>query len=92
MGSSSVFQPDKCRTDPSQQPHVFYKRYVPPFVPSINPLDPSDTSQFDDVFLTMEPQINEETAAGAERDPPEGEPQAGFDDECVLLPRSSLCH
>lgn len=58
-----------------------YVGYVPPFIPSLNPLDPSDTSQFDSVFLTMEPQIHEDEgeAAESDRDPPEGEPQEAFD-------------
>lgn len=37
--------------------HVEGKNYVPPFVPTLNPEDPTDTSQFDDTFLTMDPTI-----------------------------------
>ncbi|GAA5873329.1 hypothetical protein JCM1840_000028 [Sporobolomyces johnsonii] len=61
--------------------HVYHKRYVPPFVPVLNPLDPSDTSQFDDVFLSMAPQVKgDEDDDGGGRDPPEGEPQPAFDE------------
>ncbi|GAA5948795.1 hypothetical protein JCM21900_005302 [Sporobolomyces salmonicolor] len=61
--------------------HVYHKRYVPPFVPVLNPLDPSDTSQFDDVFLSMAPQVKgDEDEEGGGRDPPEGEPQPAFDE------------
>lgn len=75
--------------------HVLHQRYVPPFIPTLNPEDPTDTSQFDDVFLTMEPQVGEgaqDEESESKRDPPEGEPQEAFDqqgndvfDGCELL-------
>lgn len=61
--------------------HIYHKRYVPPFVPTINPDDPTDVSQFDDVFLSMPAQIKGgDDEPGAGREPPEGEPQAAFDE------------
>ncbi|GAA5823767.1 hypothetical protein JCM10212_000878 [Sporobolomyces blumeae] len=65
--------------------HVYHKRYVPPFVPILNPLDPTDTSQFDDMFLSMMPQVHaegeEDVPGGARGDEPSSgvEPQAAVD-------------
>lgn len=57
------------------------KRYNPPFVPTLNPLDPTDTSYFEDAFLMMPPQVkgdpNDDPGAG--RDPPEGKAQDPVD-------------
>ncbi|KAI5479029.1 protein serine/threonine kinase [Pseudohyphozyma bogoriensis] len=58
-------------------------RYVPPFIPNLNPLDPTDTSQFDDTYTSQQPTVENENppdAPGAERDEPEGPPQPAFDD------------
>ena len=62
------------------QSHVYHKRYVPPFVPRLNPQDPTDTSQFDEVFLNMVPQVELEDGEEGFGDPPAGEPQAAFDE------------
>ncbi|MBW0509746.1 hypothetical protein O181_049461 [Austropuccinia psidii MF-1] len=35
--------------------HVRHKRYIPPYVPSVNPDDAMDTQNFDEMFLAMEP-------------------------------------
>ncbi|GAA6002207.1 hypothetical protein JCM10207_003125 [Rhodosporidiobolus poonsookiae] len=58
------------------------RRYVPPWVPTLNADDPTDLSQFDDVFLSMPAQVkgDPEDEPGADRDPPEGEPQAPIDE------------
>ncbi|KAH9854371.1 hypothetical protein C2E23DRAFT_818469 [Lenzites betulinus] len=40
--------------------HVYYKRYIPPYIPPIDPSNASDTQNFDDTFLGMEPVINDE--------------------------------
>lgn len=58
--------------------HVYNRRYMPPFVPQINPEDPTDVSQFDDVFLEMDPTI-EAGEQASDRDPPEGQPQEAID-------------
>ncbi|KAI0319479.1 hypothetical protein OF83DRAFT_1170172 [Amylostereum chailletii] len=41
--------------------HVYYKRYIPPYIPPIDPQNASDTQNFDDTFLDMEPVINDVT-------------------------------
>lgn len=38
--------------------HVFHKRYIPPYIPPTNPLDDTDTQNFDETFLDMKPVIN----------------------------------
>ncbi|KAA1478095.1 kinase-like protein [Dentipellis sp. KUC8613] len=43
--------------------HVYYKRYIPPYIPPIDPQNASDTQNFDDTFLDMEPVINDENDA-----------------------------
>ncbi|KAI0673932.1 kinase-like protein [Trametes maxima] len=45
--------------------HVYYKRYIresctAPYIPPIDPSNASDTQNFDDTFLGMEPVINDE--------------------------------
>ncbi|GAA5884663.1 hypothetical protein JCM6882_005339 [Rhodosporidiobolus microsporus] len=60
------------------------KRYQPPFVPDLNREDPTDVSQFDEAFLSLPAQVkggDSDDEPGADRDPPEGEPQAPFDDQ-----------
>ncbi|VDC04172.1 unnamed protein product [Peniophora sp. CBMAI 1063] len=39
--------------------HVYFKRYIPPYIPPIDPQNASDTQNFDDTFLDMEPVIND---------------------------------
>ncbi|KAB5593215.1 Serine/Threonine kinase catalytic domain containing protein [Ceratobasidium theobromae] len=41
--------------------HVYYKRYIPPYIPPIDPHNAGDTQNFDDAFLDMEPVIADET-------------------------------
>ncbi|KAI8447272.1 AGC protein kinase, partial [Phakopsora pachyrhizi] len=46
--------------------HVRHKRYIPPYVPAVNPNDATDTQNFDETFLAMEPtyvQDDDPTAA-----------------------------
>lgn len=60
--------------------HIFARRYVAPFIPSIDPLDDTDTQNFDETFLTMAPAVkgaDGEIESG--REAPEGEPQEGTD-------------
>ncbi|KIP02910.1 hypothetical protein PHLGIDRAFT_78408 [Phlebiopsis gigantea 11061_1 CR5-6] len=40
--------------------HVYHKRYIPPFVPPIDPSNAGDTQNFDDTYLEMEPVIADE--------------------------------
>ncbi|KAG6811458.1 hypothetical protein H0H92_007281 [Tricholoma furcatifolium] len=39
--------------------HVYYKRYIPPYIPPIDPTNASDTQNFDDTFLDMEPVLDD---------------------------------
>lgn len=39
--------------------HVYYKRYIPPYIPPIDPANASDTQNFDDTFLEMEPVLDD---------------------------------
>jgi hypothetical protein len=53
--------------------HVYYKRYIPPYIPPIDPSNASDTQNFDDTFLDMEPVLddandNEHTDTDQERE------------------------
>ena len=60
--------------------YVFEKRYMAPFVPEVG--HPADTNNFDPLYLQMVPQVEDsgEEGPGQDREPPEGEPQAGFDE------------
>lgn len=44
--------------------HVYYKRYIPPYIPPIDPSNASDTQNFDDTFLDMEPVLDEYVEEG----------------------------
>ncbi|KAK2461394.1 hypothetical protein APHAL10511_005857 [Amanita phalloides] len=44
--------------------HVYYKRYIPPYIPPIDPSNASDTQNFDDTFLDMEPILDEYNEEG----------------------------
>ncbi|KAH8987732.1 kinase-like protein [Lactarius hatsudake] len=77
--------------------HVYYKRYIPPYIPPIDPSNASDTQNFDDTFLDMEPVINDEndmdTDQEREREQTDLEPTDGEDS--VAAPsqsRSSSAH
>ncbi|KAF8527446.1 hypothetical protein BU17DRAFT_39852 [Hysterangium stoloniferum] len=39
--------------------HVYYKRYIPPYIPPIDPSNASDTQNFDEAFLDMDPTIED---------------------------------
>ncbi|KAF8640638.1 hypothetical protein AX17_000295 [Amanita inopinata Kibby_2008] len=44
--------------------HVYHKRYIPPYIPPIDPSNASDTQNFDDTFLDMEPVLDEYVEEG----------------------------
>lgn len=52
--------------------HVYHKRYIPPYIPPIDPANASDTQNFDDAFLEMEPildsEVENDDQTGSERD------------------------
>ncbi|KAJ3774106.1 hypothetical protein FB446DRAFT_730135 [Lentinula raphanica] len=39
--------------------HVYYKRYIPPYKPPIDPQNASDTQNFDETFLDMAPVLDD---------------------------------
>jgi serine/threonine protein kinase len=57
--------------------HVYYKRYIPPYIPPIDPSNASDTQNFDDTFLDMEPVLDE--FIEAEATDTDQEPQSDTD-------------
>ncbi|KAH9988915.1 hypothetical protein BJV77DRAFT_1061334 [Russula vinacea] len=61
--------------------HVYYKRYIPPYIPPIDPSNASDTQNFDETFLDMEPVINDENDLDTdqEREQTDQEPTDGED-------------
>jgi serum/glucocorticoid-regulated kinase 2 len=66
--------------------HVYHKRYIPPYIPPIDPANASDTQNFDDAFLEMEPildtDIENDDQTGSERDRSTTDVDiAGIDDE-----------
>lgn len=38
--------------------HVFHKRYIPPYIPPIDPSNETDTQNFDEAFLDMQPVVH----------------------------------
>ncbi|KAF9235153.1 hypothetical protein BU15DRAFT_89699 [Melanogaster broomeanus] len=64
--------------------HVYYKRYIPPYIPPIDPSNASDTQNFDDTFLDMAPIIDDpndqdQTDTEQDRDQTDAEPTDGED-------------
>ncbi|KIJ66516.1 hypothetical protein HYDPIDRAFT_174586 [Hydnomerulius pinastri MD-312] len=64
--------------------HVYYKRYIPPYIPPIDPSNASDTQNFDDTFLDMEPVIDDpndqdQTDTDQDREQTDGERTDGED-------------
>lgn len=52
---------------------MYHKRYIPPYIPPIDPSNESDTQNFDETFLDMEPVISDEPdESERERDPGTG--------------------
>ncbi|KAJ7157214.1 hypothetical protein C8R46DRAFT_1113810 [Mycena filopes] len=79
--------------------HVYYKRYIPPYIPPIDPSNASDTQNFDDTFLDMEPVLDAADDLDADGDTdqePATDQEAGTeDDEANTTPsqsRSSSIH
>jgi serine/threonine protein kinase len=63
---------------------VYYKRYIPPYIPTLNPDDETDTSYFDTVFLEMAPQLDKpdiEDSSAATSDRPDEKTDAGGSSE-----------
>jgi serine/threonine protein kinase len=58
--------------------HVYHKRYIPPYVPPINPLDETDTQNFDEAFLDMQPVVQDDEDDAETVDPEQK--QSGDDD------------
>lgn len=62
---------------------ILTQRYMPPFVPQLDPLNPADLSWFDDAYLSMPAEIkgeNPEDEPGGGREAPAGEAQSALDD------------
>ncbi|KAJ7045084.1 kinase-like domain-containing protein [Mycena alexandri] len=79
--------------------HVYYKRYIPPYIPPIDPSNASDTQNFDDTFLDMEPVLDAADDLDADGDTdqePATDHEPGTeDDEANTTPsqsRSSSIH
>ncbi|KAG1800449.1 uncharacterized protein HD556DRAFT_1230269 [Suillus plorans] len=72
--------------------HVYYKRYIPPYIPPIDPSNASDTQNFDDTFLDMEPVIddpNDQEQTDTDRDQTDAEPTDGEGEDSSTTPSHS---
>ncbi|KAG8805692.1 hypothetical protein FRC17_005381, partial [Serendipita sp. 399] len=67
--------------------HVYHKRYIPPYIPPIDPANASDTQNFDDAFLEMEPildsELENDDQTGSERDRSTTDVETGLDEEAA---------
>ncbi|KAF8327552.1 kinase-like domain-containing protein, partial [Cantharellus anzutake] len=54
--------------------HVYYKRYIPPYIPPIDSSNASDTQNFDDAFLDMSPTLSDGPEPDFERESSEDGP------------------
>lgn len=67
--------------------HVYHKRYIPPYIPPIDPANASDTQNFDDAFLEMEPildsEVENDDQTGSERDRSTTDIEPSYDEESV---------
>jgi serine/threonine protein kinase len=72
--------------------HVYYKRYIPPYIPPIDPSNASDTQNFDDTFLDMEPVIddpNDQEQTDTDREQTDAEPTDGEGEDSNTTPSHS---
>ncbi|TKY85403.1 hypothetical protein EX895_005565 [Sporisorium graminicola] len=46
--------------------HIFHKRYIPPYIPPIDPDNEIDTQNFDEAFLEMQPTVAHEVDASVD--------------------------
>ncbi|SPO26517.1 probable serine/threonine protein kinase B-related Ukb1 [Ustilago trichophora] len=46
--------------------HIFHKRYIPPYIPPIDPDNEIDTQNFDETFLEMQPTVAHEVDASVD--------------------------
>ncbi|KAI0778952.1 hypothetical protein BD413DRAFT_490218 [Trametes elegans] len=69
--------------------HVYYKRYIPPYIPPIDPSNASDTQNFDDTFLGMEPVIKDENEEEADTDAERTDTDRTDGEDSVATPSQS---
>ncbi|KAF7347299.1 hypothetical protein MVEN_01485200 [Mycena venus] len=69
--------------------HVYYKRYIPPYIPPIDPSNASDTQNFDDTFLDMEPVLDDVNDDDAMEGDTDQEPATDGDEESNTTPSQS---
>lgn len=56
--------------------HIFHKRYIPPYIPPIDPDNEIDTQNFDETFLEMQPTVAHETDPSLDANAGEAEADA----------------
>jgi serum/glucocorticoid-regulated kinase 2 len=60
-----------------------------PYIPPLDPSNPSDTQNFDDTFLNMEPVINDENDLDVDQERERTDPEpTGGEDSAATPPRS----
>ncbi|KAJ7819928.1 hypothetical protein B0H14DRAFT_3736548 [Mycena olivaceomarginata] len=72
--------------------HVYYKRYIPPYIPPIDPSNASDTQNFDDTFLDMEPvldDVNDDSIDTDQEPATDGDVNTDGDEESNTTPSQS---
>ncbi|KAF8317489.1 kinase-like domain-containing protein [Cantharellus anzutake] len=72
--------------------HVYYKRYIPPYIPPIDSSNASNTQNFDDAFLDMSPTPDDgsEPVTDSERESTEDEPLDSDTSSSGKTPSGSL--
>ncbi|KAJ7075345.1 kinase-like protein [Mycena belliarum] len=71
--------------------HVYYKRYIPPYIPPIDPSNASDTQNFDDTFLDMEPVLDDinDDSMDTDQEPATDAERTDGEDEANTTPSQS---
>lgn len=57
--------------------HIFHKRYIPPYIPPIDPDNEIDTQNFDETFLEMQPTVAHEQDVSVDMTSAAGEDVVG---------------
>ena len=57
--------------------HIFHKRYIPPYIPPIDPDNEIDTQNFDETFLEMQPTVAHEADPSIDLATAAGDSSAG---------------
>ncbi|KAH9983244.1 kinase-like domain-containing protein [Russula compacta] len=83
-------------SEPQIKPHPYFsmidwadvydKRYIPPYIPSIEASNPSNIQNFEDIFLNMKPVISDEISVDTEQEGGKIDPGSTDGEDSIAAP------